>query len=488
MTAPNFTNTYNQLPAHFFERRLPSPVKAPRLLKLNELLAADLGLDPDWLHSEAGVAMLAGNAFPDGAASIAMVYAGHQFGQFSPQLGDGRALLVGEVVARDGQRRDIQLKGSGRTAFSRGGDGRAALGPVLREYLVSEAMHALGIPTTRALAAVATGEHIWRETPQPGGVVTRIAASHIRVGTFQFFASRGDTAALQRLCDHVMQRHYPSTMAAENPVLAMLDAVIARQAGLVAQWMSVGFIHGVMNTDNMTVSGETIDYGPCAFMDAYDPQTVFSAIDRGARYAFGNQPKIAHWNLARFAETLLPLLHADANTAMGLATDAINRFPPLFADAMTAGLRAKLGLFTAREGDLALAQDLLQIMASGNADYTLAFRLLCDAADGQEASFRSQFDVTGAVDAWLAGWRARLALEPPAPTRSRDMKRVNPALIPRNHHVEAALAAAVDHGDLAPFNALHEALAKPFDDVPEGSVFGLPPATVDAGYRTFCGT
>ncbi|MGL4635207.1 MAG: protein adenylyltransferase SelO [Beijerinckiaceae bacterium] len=488
MPSPAFDNSYARLPAHFYEPRLPSPVKAPRLLKLNRTLAESLGLDANWLASDAGVAMLSGNAFPEGAASMAMVYAGHQFGQFTPQLGDGRALLVGEIVTPDGERRDIQLKGSGRTAFSRGGDGRAALGPVLREYLISEAMHALGIPTTRALAAVATGEHMWRETPQPGGIVTRVAASHIRVGTFQFFASRGDTKALAALSQHVMARHYPAVLEAQNPVLAMLDAVIDKQAALIAQWMAVGFIHGVMNTDNMTVSGETIDYGPCAFMDAYDPQTVFSAIDRGARYAFGNQPKIAHWNLARFAEALLPLLDADANTAMGLATDAINRFPALFADEMTARLRAKLGLHTAQEGDLALAQDLLQTMASGNADYTLSFRLLCDAADGKDAAFRDQFAVTGAVDAWLAGWRARLAQEPDSAMRSAQMSRVNPAIIPRNHNVEAALAAAVEGDDLTLFDALHEALAKPFDDLPVGSDLGLPPATVDEGYRTFCGT
>ncbi len=487
MPAPLFTNSFTKLPDHFFARLPPTPVRAPRLLKLNGSLAHELGLDTDWLSSDDGLAMLSGNSFPESAASIAMAYAGHQFGQFTPQLGDGRALLIGEVIDRFGQRRDIQLKGSGRTPFSRGGDGRAALGPVLREYLISEAMHALGIPTTRSLAVVATGEHIWRETPQPGGIVVRVASSHIRVGTFQFFAARGDTDALKALCQHVMERHDPEAVKAENSVLAMLEGVIARQADLIALWMGVGFIHGVMNTDNMTVSGETIDYGPCAFMDVYDPQTVFSAIDRGERYAFGNQPRIAQWNLARFAETLLPLLHADANTAMRMGTDAINQFPILFAQAMTGRLRAKLGFGTAEEGDLALAQDLLQIMASSNADYTLGFRLLCRATDGDGQAFRDLFATTGAIDAWLAGWRSRLSREADKPNRVYDMKQANPAIIPRNHNVEAALAAAVE-GDMTPFDVLHEALSKPFDDQSEVSMFGFPPAAIDTDYQTFCGT
>jgi serine/tyrosine/threonine adenylyltransferase len=491
MQAPRFTNSYTRLPGRFYVLQAPVPVRAPHLLLLNVPLAESLGLDPLWLRSEQGLAMLAGNAMPDGAASIAMAYAGHQFGHFTPQLGDGRALLIGEVIDRSNQRRDIQIKGSGRTPFSRGGDGRAALGPALREYLISEAMHALGVPTTRSLAVVATGEYIWRETPEPGGIVVRVASSHIRVGTFQFFAARGDTEALKALSQHVMERHDPEALQTANPVLAMLEGIIARQAALIAQWMVVGFIHGVMNTDNMTVSGETIDYGPCAFMDTYHPQTVFSAIDRGARYAFGNQPRIAHWNLARLAETLLPMLDADANIAMTLATDAIDRFPLLFEQAITARLRAKLGLHTAHDGDLALAQDLLQIMAAGNADHTLSFRLLCKAQASLQAadSVRQLFSVSSGIDSWLARWRARLSHEAVAPqARQAMMLGTNPAIIPRNHLVEAALSAAVNDCDLTLFETLNAALANPYDDQPDGSIYALPPARVDPGYQTFCGT
>jgi uncharacterized protein YdiU (UPF0061 family) len=359
-----------------FAPQPPTPVAAPRLLKLNEALARELGLDPAQLLSPEGVDMLAGNAFPEGAAAIATAYAGHQFGHFVPQLGDGRALLLGEVVGRDGKRRDLQLKGSGPTPFSRSGDGRAALGPVLREYLVSEAMHALGIPTTRALSAVATGEHVFREAALPGAVLCRVASSHIRVGTFQFFAARGDVERVRALAAHAIERHYPDAAEAENPHLALLSAVVSAQARLVAQWMLVGFVHGVMNTDNASIAGETIDFGPCAFLDAYDPATVFSSIDRMGRYAYGMQPRIALWNCTRLAEALLPLLGADEDAAIAAAQAALGAYGPIFDAAHGLGLRRKLGLVEAHEGDTALANDLLARMEAGRADFTLAFRQL----------------------------------------------------------------------------------------------------------------
>src|SRR5215204_537932 len=375
-----FDNTYARLPDRFFARLAPTPVRAPRLIRLNRELAAQLRLDPDWLASPEGVEVLAGNRVPNGAESVALAYAGHQFGHFVPQLGDGRAILLGEVVDRSGMRRDIQLKGSGPTPFSRSGDGRAALGPVLREYVVSEAMAALRIPTTRSLAAVATGEPVVRETVLPGAVLTRVARSHVRVGTFQFFAVRGDVEGLRLLADHVIARHYPQAAEAERPYRALLDAVIGAQADLVAQWLNVGFIHGVMNTDNMSIAGETIDYGPCAFMDAYDPATVFSSIDQHGRYAYANQPGIAAWNLARLAETLLPLFSDDEEKAVARAREALETFSPRFEAAFHAGLRRKLGLFTQREEDLELAGGLLDLMAKNEADFTLTFRGLSDAA------------------------------------------------------------------------------------------------------------
>jgi serine/tyrosine/threonine adenylyltransferase len=490
MPAPTFTNPATALPERFYAPVTAQPVKAPRLLVLNRELAKDLNLDPDWLASPDGLAMLAGNTFPDSVNPIAMAYAGHQFGHFTHQLGDGRALLLGEVIDRNGQRRDIQLKGSGRTPFSRGGDGRSALAPTLREYLISEAMHALGIPTTRSLAVVATGERVMRETVQPGGISTRVAASHIRVGTFQFFAARGDTDAIRILCNIVIERHYPALAAHENPPLAMLDAVIARQAALIAQWMNIGFIHGVMNTDNMTVSGETIDYGPCAFMDTYDPDTVFSSIDHYSRYAYGNQPKIAHWNLARLAETLLPLIDPDPDKALELATQAINRFPLLFEAATTMGLRAKLGLLKEEPGDLALAQDLLQVMAAGNADYTLTFRHLCEVESSPEAleSLRQLFATTGGIDSWISRWRERISRKGQSAAEWREtMRQANAAIIPRNHLVETALAAAVD-GDMVPYERLHAALGNPYADQPKYVDLAKRPAPPDTPYLTFCGT
>src|SRR3954470_3653301 len=377
-----FQNTYSALPANFFARVAPTPVSSPKLIKLNRQLAVHLGLDPDRLASPEGVEILAGKRLPDGADPIAMAYAGHQFGHFVPQLGDGRAILLGEVIDRDGVRRDIQLKGSGPTPFSRRGDGRAALGPVLREYIVSEAMFALGIPTTRSLAAVVTGEHVIREPALPGAVLTRVASSHIRVGTFQFFAVRRDTDAIRRLADHVIARHYPELLGAERPYHALLGGVVARQADLVARSVLVGFIHGVMNTDNSSISGETIDYGPCAFMDSYNPAQVFSSIDEMGRYAYANQPRIALWNLTRLAECLLPLFSDDQEKAVAEAQSALGQFAEKFDAAYQAGLRRKLGLFSARDDDPELANDLLKAMAENQADFTLTFRGLGDAAAG----------------------------------------------------------------------------------------------------------
>jgi protein adenylyltransferase len=486
-----FQNTYAALPANFFARVAPTPVAAPRLIKLNRPLAIHLGLDPDRLDSPEGAEILAGKRLPEGAEPIAMAYAGHQFGHFVPQLGDGRAILLGEVIDADGVRRDIQLKGSGPTPFSRLGDGRAALGPVLREYVVSEAMAALGIPTTRSLAAVNTGESVMREMPLPGAVLTRVAASHIRVGTFQFFAARGDTDGVRRLADHVISRHYPQAAQSDRPYHALLEGVIARQAALVARWILVGFIHGVMNTDNTSISGETIDYGPCAFMDEYDPATVFSSIDAQGRYAYANQPRIALWNLTRLAECLLPLLAEDQEKAIAEAQAMLGEFPKQFDAAYQAGLRSKLGLFTMQDGDQALAQDLLDAMTGNKADFTLTFRRLSDAALGadEDRRVRALFADPTAYDSWAARWRQRTGSEPqPAEERQAAMRLVNPAFIPRNHRVEAVIEAAVDRDDYAPFEELLAVLAKPYQDQPTMSAYADPPEPHQRVLQTFCGT
>jgi uncharacterized protein YdiU (UPF0061 family) len=486
-----FDNTYARLPERFYARVSPTPVRAPRLIRVNGPLAARLGLDADLLASEEGVELLAGNRVAETAEPIATAYAGHQFGSFVPQLGDGRAILLGELFDREGARRDVQLKGSGRTPYSRGGDGRAALGPVLREFVVSEAMAALGIPTTRALAAVTTGETVIRETVLPGGVLTRVASSHIRVGTFQFFAARGDVEAVRLLADHVVARHYPEAAGSERPHRALLDAVIRAQAELIARWMLVGFIHGVMNTDNMSVAGETIDYGPCAFMDAYDPAAVFSAIDRHGRYAYGRQPAIGEWNLARLAECLLPLLSDDTDAAVAEAEQALDAYQPAFERAFLAGLRRKLGLLTEREGDAELARDLLQAMGAGSADFTLTFRRLSDAANGQEdgAGVRGLFANPSAYDEWAPRWRQRLGQEPTdAAARRAAMLAANPAFIPRNHRVEAVIRAAVDEGDFAPFHELVTVLSNPFEAQPALAHYAAPPAEHERVLQTFCGT
>ena len=480
-----FQNTYSALPANFFARVAPTPVAAPRLIKLNRALAVQLGLDPDVLESPEGAEILAGKRVPEGADPIAMAYAGHQFGHFVPQLGDGRAILLGEVIDSDGVRRDIQLKGSGPTPFSRRGDGRAALGPVLREYIVSEAMFALGIPTTRSLAAVTSGERVQRETMLPGAVLTRVASSHIRVGTFQFFAARGATEGVRKLADHVIARHYPDIGMAERPYHALLERVVARQADLVARWLLVGFIHGVMNTDNTSVSGETIDYGPCAFMDEYNPAQVFSSIDEMGRYAYANQPQIALWNLTRLAECLLPLFADDKDQAIEQAQFILGEFAEKFTTAYQAGLRGKIGLFTARDGDEALVQDLLDAMAKNQADFTLTFRGLADADDD---SVRAQFTNPAAFDEWAARWRQRLADEPQSSTeRQAAMRAVNPAFIPRNHRVEAVIQAAVNN-DYAPFEELLTVLSKPYEDQPEFAAYAEPPLPEQRVTQTFCGT
>jgi serine/tyrosine/threonine adenylyltransferase len=486
-----FDNTYARLPERFFTRLQPTPVVAPRLVRLNTKLALDLGLDPERLVTPEGVEMLAGNLVPQGGEPLAMAYAGHQFGTFVPQLGDGRAILLGEVIDRAGVRRDIQLKGAGPTPYSRRGDGRAALGPVLREYIVSEAMAALGVPTTRALAAVTTGEPVRRETSLPGAVLTRIASSHIRVGTFQFFAARRDWDAVRRLADHVIERHYPEAASASNPYRALLDQVISRQAALIAKWLLVGFIHGVMNTDNMSIAGETIDYGPCAFMDAYNPRAVYSSIDRTRRYAYGNQPNIAQWNLIRLAETLLPLLAEDHDDAVKEAQQATGEFAKLFDAAYSSGLTRKLGLLEAQPNDISLAQDLLDRMARDGADFTLAFRLLCDAAAGPEGDtgIRILFADSGAFDEWAAKWRRRLAQEGGDPTERRtEMRAVNPAFIPRNHLVEEAIIAAVNDGDFSVFERLLLVVSLPYEDQPPFGRYADPPRSDQVVHETFCGT
>ena len=489
-----FQNTFARLPDRFFARVAPTPVAAPKLIRLNRDLAADLGLDEEWLAGPEALEMLAGTRIPDTAEPIALAYAGHQFGHFVPQLGDGRAVLLGEIVDRQGVRRDIQLKGSGRTPFSRGGDGRAALGPVLREYVVSEAMARLGIPTTRALAAVVTGEMVARETLLPGAVLTRVAASHIRIGTFQYFAARGDTEGLRLLADHVIARHYPDAAASEHPYYALLENVVRRQADLIARWLLVGFIHGVMNTDNMSIAGETIDYGPCAFMDHYDPATVFSSIDHHGRYAYANQPRIAAWNLTRFAETLLPLLADDETQAIAQAEKVLGGFAERFQASYLAGMRQKLGLSGAQDGDGQLVQDFLDVLAKAQADFTLAFRRLGEAAgnpegDNADAPLREVIGRTDLSDAWVARWRERLRGDPQSGAARRSaMLGVNPAFIARNHRVEAVIDAAVQENDFAPFEELLAVLARPFDDQPGYAAYMEPPREHERVMQTFCGT
>lgn len=484
----DFDNSYARELEGFYVPWKGAEVPAPAMLRFNAGLAAELGLDARALDSGVGAAVLAGALAADGSEPLAMAYAGHQFGGFSPQLGDGRALLIGEVLDRHGRRRDIHLKGSGRTPFSRGGDGKAVLGPVLREYLVGEAMHALGIPTTRALAAVTTGERIDRDGPKPGAVLARVAASHLRVGTFQFFAARGETDKVRQLADYAIARHYPELTDDAERYLGLLERVCDAQAELIARWMLVGFVHGVMNTDNMTISGETIDYGPCAFIDTYDPAAVFSSIDRHGRYAYGNQPAIAQWNLTRLAETLLPLIDDDQDEAARRAIEVLNGFAAVHRQAWLAGMRAKLGLARALPEDAELVEDLLAAMAGQKVDFTRLFRALSDVIRGEVAGARELFHDAAAIDPWLARYRQRGALEDGAAhQRAAAMERVNPLYIPRNHKVEEALAAALD-GDMAPFDRLVERLSRPFDaqSGAEAYAFGAP--SEFGCYTTYCGT
>jgi uncharacterized protein YdiU (UPF0061 family) len=502
-----FSNSYAALPARFFARVDPVAVADPRLIKFNGTLASELGLEWQALDEATLAAIFAGNVVAVGADPIATAYAGHQFGQFVPQLGDGRALLLGEVIGRDGRRRDIQLKGSGRTPFSRSGDGRAALGPVLREYLVSESMHSLGIATTRSLAAVTTGEPVFRSARLPGAVVTRVAASHVRVGTFEYFAARGDVEAVRRLADYVIERHYPELES--RPYVELLAAVVRRQAALIAGWMGVGFIHGVMNTDNTAISGETIDFGPCAFMDGYDPATVFSSIDSHGRYAYGNQPAMAQWNMARFAETLLTLIDPDdMQRAVDVASPVVDSFREHFEACWIAGLRRKLGLATSEEGDPALVGELLDLMLRTGADYTLTFRRLCEAAATTTAVGAAAAGADGAAGAataaageslgaappvelaqWIAAWRSRLERDPQSPgDRARAMRMANPAYIPRNHRVEAVLAAATERADFGPFEEMLQVLSRPYEEQPGRESYRAPPLPSERVLQTFCGT
>ena len=493
-----FDNSFARELEGFYVPYRPMVVREPRLLFFNDSLAAELRIDLSSLDADTKAALFAGNVLAEGAQPVAQAYAGHQFGGFVPQLGDGRAVLLGEVIDRNGRRRDIAFKGSGRTPFARGGDGKAAVGPMLREVLISESMHALRIPTTRALAVAATGEQVFRERVLPGAVLTRVAASHLRVGTFQFHAARGDMESVRRLADYTIARHDPVLEGDPHRYLALLRNVAGRQAALIAQWMNVGFIHGVMNTDNMAISGETIDYGPCAFMEAYDPAAVFSSIDLQGRYAFANQPAIACWNLARFAETLLPLLSDDQERAVEMATEVIVAFPAEHRRHLLRGHRAKLGLRRAESdddvADAALVDDWLKLLHAERVDFTLAWRRLADAAAGEEGPLRTLFANPHAPDAWLSRWRARCASEVgddhlTAVGRAEAMRSVNPYVIARNHRVEEALAAATDALDLAPFERLLDAVRRPFDESPESAPYAEPaPADVTACYRTFCGT
>lgn len=486
---PGFEQTYATLSDRFYARVEPAKVPNPQVVVFNRALARELRLDPD-IDARQAAALFSGNELAEDSTPIAMAYAGHQFGTFVPQLGDGRAILLGEIRDRAGVLRDIQLKGSGRTPFSRSGDGKAALGPMLREYLISEAMHALGIPTTRSLAVVTTGEQVYRQDILPGAVLTRVAASHVRVGTFQFFAARGDQEALKELLDYVIARHYPEAATTQVPALAVLEAVMQRQADLIAHWMRVGFIHGVMNTDNMALSGETIDYGPCAFMDQYDPNTVFSSIDLGGRYSYTNQPGIAQWNLARFAETLLPLIDADLNHAVELATPIVEDFVERFESRFLEHMRRKIGLVSAEDDDADLISRLLAVMQKSKADFTLTFSGITRAAATPEeaASLRDLFQDPTAIDTWLSDWRTRLSRDPQsAGERAETLRLANPEFIPRNHRVEAALQAATA-GDMQPFHELLAILQRPYERQPEHEEYRLPAPPSEEPYKTFCGT
>lgn len=486
----NFDNSYQRALPGLYKPWQADPSPKPELLKLNNSLAQSLGLEADSLDSPQGARFFSGNDALEGSSPIAQAYAGHQFGQYNPQLGDGRALLLGEVITPQGERFDIQLKGSGPTPFSRGGDGKAALGPVLREYLLAEAMFHLGVPTTRALAAVSTGEPVFRERPLPGAILTRVASSHIRIGTFQYVAASGDFEKLKNLADYTISRHYPEAADSPRPYLALLEQVIHKQAALTGHWMSVGFVHGVMNTDNMTLAGETIDYGPCAFMDHYDPASVYSSIDRQGRYAYNNQASIAQWNLARLAETLLSLIDEDAKTALELAKEKIFEFADIYTEQWHARLSAKIGLTELdRDTSSEFVGELLELMQAGNADFTLTFRRLSDALSDKTTRFLALFDNHADIELWLERWLEAAKHQSQSPQEvATAMQGINPIYIPRNHKVEEALAAAVDVGNLQPFETLHDVLSHPFEEREGLEDFSQPPPADFGEYVTYCGT
>ena len=486
-----FNNSFVKLGEKFFAKLNPTPVEHPKIVKLNDELSNNLGIDLEMLELEDWASIFSGNQILPGSEPLAMVYAGHQFGHLVPQLGDGRAILLGEVIDNSSIRNDIQLKGSGITPFSRQGDGRAALGPVLREYIVSEAMHALGIPTTRSLCAVTSGEPVYRETVLPGAVLTRVASGHVRTGTFQYFAMRGDEKALTKLADYVIERNYPEVKEKQNKYLKLLEKVMDRHAQLVTKWLNVGFIHGVMNTDNMALSGETIDYGPCAFMDSFNKTQVFSSIDHAGRYSYGNQPQIVQWNLARLAETLLPLIDKKEDSAVEMAKDIIESYSGRFKEFWLAGMRQKLGLLTSESEDENLIESLLNIMHENEADFTLSFRSLCDAAfdEKMDKNLRNLFKDEEAFNKWSNSWRSRLSRESVSPEeRVSLMRNVNPAVIPRNHRVEHALNAAVENSDYGPFEKLVDVLSSPYEEIKENDEFMLPPKPGEHILQTFCGT
>ncbi len=486
-----FDNSYARLPERFYARQLPTRVPVPKLINLNEELAKDLGLDPEVLKASGGVKILSGNSIPEGAEPLAMAYAGHQFGNWVPELGDGRVLLLGELIGLDGVRRDIQLKGSGPTPFSRMGDGRAVLGPILREYIISEGMNGLGIPTTRTLSAVLTGEKIMREQLFPGAILTRVAQSHVRVGTFEYFSARKDIEGLRLLADYVIRRHFPDSGKSKNPYSALLYEVAVRQANLIAKWMLFGFIHGVMNTDNMQIAGETIDYGPCAFLDTYQPDMVFSSIDHMGRYAFENQPKIAQWNLICMGQAMLPLISENEDSAISQVKEAIGIFSSIYEEKWTSGMIAKLGFVNKVDGDIQIAQDLLHHMAMNGADFTLTFRRLCDLSiksSDSDDHVRDLFSNSKEFDGWIIRWRRRLLIEGLGDVdRKAAMETVNPAFIPRNHLVDEAIRDALNQ-DYGLFEKLLKVYKKPFNNQPEFEHFMKPPLPHQKVNQTFCGT
>ena len=486
-----FNNSFVQLGEKFYAKLNPTPVEQPKIVKLNEELSNKLGIDLEMLELEDWASIFSGNRILPGSEPLAMVYAGHQFGHLVPQLGDGRAILLGEVIDNSSIRNDIQLKGSGITPFSRQGDGRAALGPVLREYIVSEAMNALDIPTTRSLCAVTSGEPVYRETVLPGAVLTRVASGHVRTGTFQYFALRGDEKAITKLANYVIDRNYPEVKESPNTYLKLLENVMDRHARLVSKWLHVGFIHGVMNTDNMALSGETIDYGPCAFMDSFNKTQVFSSIDHSGRYSYGNQPQIVQWNLARLAETILPLIDKKQESAVEMAKEVIELYSERFKEFWLSGMRQKLGLFNSEQEDENLIESLLNIMHENEADFTLTFRWLCDAAFDKKnnTNLRNLFKDAGAYDNWSESWRSRLSRESVSPEeRVKLMRKVNPSVIPRNHRVEQALNAAVENLDFGPFERLVDVLSSPYEEMKEKDEFMLPPKQGEHVLQTFCGT